>query len=596
MAEYEVYLTDDAGRRITIIENFAFLSISRLVKGYGTVHIGIPFRDFKVYPAFLPDRRIEVWRSPRHGATLREEGSFFLRKYNVYTREDGLEIIEFWGRSPLDILRRQTVVSSTPSKYNKTDFIDDMMKEIVTENFISPAQTAPSGELSVDGTDGKGPSISHSFYGTNVLDVLKDLRDISISLNEQDSDNRRIYFDVVRGSPLNSGGFGYIFRTYADLRGTDRTNDVEFSVENGNLSAPSYFEDHLDSETHATVLSQTSSALNGDVSSADRYLSRWNDIRVSQQSAEGSAALNTAKANQMLQQGRAEKALNVTFVDSPGSSRQPRSLYGVDWDLGDLLPVRYAGKIFNVEVAAVHISINENGEENIVGKSNPRVVTQAEFSGEGIDEFTVVLLHMDGTDASTTFTDESGKTWTAQGNAQIDTAQSVFGGAAGLFDGTGDYVTTPDHADWSSWRTIDFRVRFNGDPGTGVVGFVQQRADNNNWWSLFLSNNELVILVYSGGVSIVDIRQAWNPSTATWYHVAIVRNGNDYLHFIDGVQSGSTITDASTIPDFAGELRIGRHTDSTGTNYDLNGWMDELRISNIARWTANFTPPTEAYG
>lgn len=220
------------------------------------------------------------------------------------------------------------------------------------------------------------------------------------------------------------------------------------------------------------------------------------------------------------------------------------------------------------------------------------------------DGYTVALLHMDGADTSTTFTDESGKTWTANGNAQIDTAQSVFGGASGLFDGTGDYLSASDHADWqldggsdsNAW-TIDFRVRFNGDPGTGMKGFIQQRTDNNNWWSLFLSNNQLVWLVYSGGISIVDIRQNWNPATATWYHVALVKNGTTgYLHFIDGTQSGLTTTDTSTIPDFSGNVWIGRHTDSIGTSFYLDGWMDEFRISKgIARWTANFTPPTSPY-
>jgi len=50
---------------------------------------------------------------------------------------------------------------------------------------------------------------------------------------------------------------------------------------------------------------------------------------------------------------------------------------------------------------------------------------------------------------STTFTDSSlsPKTITRYGNAQIDTAQSVFGGAAGLFDGSGDYLTIPDSDD-----------------------------------------------------------------------------------------------------------------------------------------------------
>ena len=59
------------------------------------------------------------------------------------------------------------------------------------------------------------------------------------------------------------------------------------------------------------------------------------------------------------------------------------------------------------------------------------------------DSYTKALLHMDGADGSTTFIDESGKTWTRAGNAQIDTSQYKFGGASGLFDGSGDWVDTP---------------------------------------------------------------------------------------------------------------------------------------------------------
>lgn len=220
------------------------------------------------------------------------------------------------------------------------------------------------------------------------------------------------------------------------------------------------------------------------------------------------------------------------------------------------------------------------------------------------DSFTVALLHMDGTDASTTFTDESGKTWTANGNAQIDTAQSVFGGAAGLFDGTGDYISAADSADWqldggsnSNKWTVDFRVRFNGDPGTGNQGIVQQRVDNDNFWGIALQNNVLYIQVRSGASDIVSIGQAFNPADATWYHVAIVKDGtNGYMHFIGGTQVGSTTTDTSTMPDFAGGITIGRYTGSTGVNQELNGWLDEFRISKgVARWTANFTPPASAY-
>lgn len=374
MKNYEFWLTDDAGRRITLLKNAAFMSLSRTTMGYGTFHIGIPFRDFDVFPAFLPDRRIEVWRPPFHGATMRREGSYLLRKYNVYTRdEDNVDIIEFYGRSPIDILRRQHVSSTTLANYSKTDFIDDMMKEIVRENFISPVQTAPSGEFTSDGDESLGPSVSHSFFGQNVLDIIKELRDMSFTLNKITESSRRILFDVVEGAPLANGGFGYTFRTYADLRGTDRTGGVIFSVENGNLKSPSYYEDYLDSITQAKVLNLSTPAANGTATSPKATYSRWNTIVGAQQSSETTAALNEAKANALLQEEQEDIAFNGTFLDSPGSDRQPRSLYGVDWDLGDLLPIRYAGKNFNSEVTTVYISVNEDGKENIVGISSPRV-------------------------------------------------------------------------------------------------------------------------------------------------------------------------------------------------------------------------------
>ena len=81
-----------------------------------------------------------------------------------------------------------------------------------------------------------------------------------------------------------------------------------------------------------------------------------------------------------------------------------------------------------------------------------------------------LLLHFDGADGSTTFTDSSltPKTRTANGDAQIDTADSKFSGASGLFDGTDDYITTPDSADFvlgSEDFTIDLWFNCNAPSG-----------------------------------------------------------------------------------------------------------------------------------
>ncbi|MBI4688786.1 MAG: hypothetical protein HY754_00715 [Nitrospirae bacterium] len=64
---------------------------------------------------------------------------------------------------------------------------------------------------------------------------------------------------------------------------------------------------------------------------------------------------------------------------------------------------------------------------------------------ESYDSYTKLMLHFNGTNGSTTFTDSAtSKSVTASGNAKIDTAQSKFGGASGLFNGTTDYLSLAD--------------------------------------------------------------------------------------------------------------------------------------------------------
>lgn len=220
------------------------------------------------------------------------------------------------------------------------------------------------------------------------------------------------------------------------------------------------------------------------------------------------------------------------------------------------------------------------------------------------DGKTVSQMHFNGADASTTMLDECGHTWTARGNAQLDTAQSVFGAASLVLDGTGDYIDTPDSPVWqldggsnSNKWAIDFRLMFNGDPGTALMGLVQQYADDNNFWSLYLNSNLLRFQIRSASTNIVLLSWAWNPATATWYHVALVKDGtNGYGAAIDGTfLAEGWQTDTDPMPDLNGALRIGRHS-SGATHNHLNGWVDEFRISKgVARWTANFTVPTKVY-
>jgi len=200
-------------------------------------------------------------------------------------------------------------------------------------------------------------------------------------------------------------------------------------------------------------------------------------------------------------------------------------------------------------------------------------------------------------------TPRAAKAITAYGNAQISTAQSKFGGASGLFSGSGAYLSATDSTDWafgSGDFTIDFWIRFNAFPTSGNLEmFFSQYFTSNNHQYFSLYNNggtlQWYIEVASGGSLIVSY--AVNPvvslSLNTWYHVVYVRSGNSWMIFQNGSQCGATGTYSITVPDFAAATYIGTYNTA---NSFLNGWLDEFRVSKgVARWTSNFTPPTGTY-
>jgi len=217
-----------------------------------------------------------------------------------------------------------------------------------------------------------------------------------------------------------------------------------------------------------------------------------------------------------------------------------------------------------------------------------------------LDANVSAMLHMDGADASTTFTDETGKTWTANGNAQIDTAQQKFGTASGLFDGTGDYIDTPDHADFdigSGDFTIDFWVRRNAVGLHRICGQGDNLATATTIsWAMYFNAGTNTL---TGGFNVVAVtKAATSTGTVTadgiWHHIAMVRYGNTMTLYIDGTADGTVDVTGATANNSAYKPTIGRLGELAGQNY--NGWIDEFRFSKgIARWTANFTPPTKAY-
>lgn len=414
---YELWLTDDKGVRLIELQNYAFFSYSRSLLGNSTFQIGLPYEDFKtrIHPIFEPDRRVEVWRSPDTDYPMRLEQIYLLRKPRYYTREsDGVSIVEFYGRSPADLLRRRIVMQGAGTSYTrKTGYIDDLMKEIVREQMLYGSaldedgvvdndRAFPEGEFVVQPNMALGPSVTVNCSEQVVLDVLKELKDSSFQLAKEATTNLRIFYDVVPfdtsvlreyildedADPiLDEDGYelwdetyvnvasdnGFQFITIADLYGQDRTTGTVYSVENNNLGEPFYSKNHLD-EANAIIVKgfgrgdsrQTEVVLDSERIGS----SRWNRCEMflnGSQEPEQSLLEDMGRA--ALWEGEPDEEIIAVFLNVPGGPDSPRSLYGIDWDLGDLLPVEYVGKRFDVEVMIVYVALNENGEENITGRN-----------------------------------------------------------------------------------------------------------------------------------------------------------------------------------------------------------------------------------
>ncbi|MBS7355134.1 MAG: LamG domain-containing protein [Eubacteriales bacterium] len=187
----------------------------------------------------------------------------------------------------------------------------------------------------------------------------------------------------------------------------------------------------------------------------------------------------------------------------------------------------------------------------------------------------------------------------------VSTAQSKFGGSSFYFDGSA-YLTAPGY----DFSTDDFTIDWweyptNANAGTrftnvyctsyatqagGILLYV-----NEDGLRLYLSNktggattNDWNVLSYTAlGSNVIN----------TWTHRAVVRSGSRLMFFKNGLLEYTYNIGTNRIGYSADRpWGIGNWaSDLMTTGYPYIGYIDEFRVSDIARWTESFTPPTEPY-
>lgn len=84
-------------------------------------------------------------------------------------------------------------------------------------------------------------------------------------------------------------------------------------------------------------------------------------------------------------------------------------------------------------------------------------------------------------------------------------------------------------------------------------------------------------------------------SNDTWCHVAMVRNGTSLTAYVNGVGGTPVTFSDAALTAYTGTASIGVYNNAAGTTLSFDGYIDDLRISHVARYTSNFTPTTEAF-
>lgn len=226
----------------------------------------------------------------------------------------------------------------------------------------------------------------------------------------------------------------------------------------------------------------------------------------------------------------------------------------------------------------------------------------------------VSLLHLNGANGSTAITDETGRIWTANGGAVIDTSKSVFGGASARLQGDGYLLHAPDTAHNFGFGAFTVEARVCIATHAQQWGAIISNGGSFYMDALYLSyfgdNSPAAQLrrrfVFGGHnvpTSSGDYQESGNPYLASsdpveldrWYTVAVSRDSSNNLRlFVDGVLQ-QVKTAGGYINFSRGEgTRIGRNG-WDGANGQFNGWVDEVRmVAGYAR-TSNYSPATSEF-
>lgn len=241
---------------------------------------------------------------------------------------------------------------------------------------------------------------------------------------------------------------------------------------------------------------------------------------------------------------------------------------------------------------------------------------------------TLALFHFDNDSGLTDSSDYERTLLTLTGTPQIDSTMGKFSNGSLYLDGSSAlYINTTElnpfsYPEWTIefwiqqkvssliWQTVlSQRKAYTPTGGSEIILYYRLNFDSGHQYKINFDYPNFV-----GNASGPTVAaQTSNYSvylTDNWYHVALCKNSLDpsylFRYYINGVFKSWNSTYSPAIgyrgflplPQLSTDVWIGARYNSAATppcSDFFNGWLNDLRISKVCRYTENFTPPTEPF-
>jgi hypothetical protein len=284
-----------------------------------------------------------------------------------------------------------------------------------------------------------------------------------------------------------------------------------------------------------------------------------------------------------------------------------------EWAPGALIPMATTNPVIiglgNGGAAPVDCYIDELRFSSVARYSANFTPQRFPYYGSlsgGNDAATKLLMHgEDYTDSAAGAACRTPHVFTATGAAHsISTAQKKFGASSIYFNGSSPgciytlFANSFDLQPATSDFTVDFwyyRVGLSSGGGAQIIGPRASVSGYAGWLLYDLPTGRFALYMSSNGTSWgISAGDIGAIASNQWVHFAMVKSAalGNIQCYRDGSPIGAfSAPYPSPLITMANNFAIG----GTGDGISVNAYMDEIRFSDVARWTAPFTPPAAPY-